>query len=48
MSIMHSMRDWMTFHLGDHVSFEEAATIPMAALMVPISIFSILKIAAVP
>ena len=40
--------DWTTFHLGDHVSFEEAATVPMAALMAAIGIFGMLEVAAGP
>ena len=40
--------DWTTFHLGDHVSLEEAATVPMAALMAAIGIFGMLEVAAGP
>ncbi|CAF9912950.1 MAG: hypothetical protein ALECFALPRED_008442 [Alectoria fallacina] len=40
--------DWTTFQLGNHVSFEEAATVPMAALMASIGIFGMLELAAGP
>lgn len=40
--------DWTTFHLGDHVSFEEAATVPMAALMASIGLFGMLEVVAGP
>ena len=40
--------DWTTFHLGDHISFEEAATVPMAALMASLGIFGMLEVAAGP
>lgn len=40
--------DWTTFHLGDHVSFEEAATVPMAALMGSIGLFGMLGVVAGP
>ena len=40
--------DWTTMHLGDHVGFEEAATVPMAALMASIGIFGMLEVAAGP
>ena len=37
--------DWTTFHLGDHGSFEEAATVPMTALMASVGLFSMLEVA---
>ena len=40
--------DWTTFHLGDNISFEEAATVPMAALMASIGIFGMLEVTAGP
>ena len=40
--------DWTTFHLGDHTSFEEAATVPMAALMACLGLFGMLEVAAGP
>ena len=40
--------DWTTFHLGDSISFEEAATVPMAALMAAIGIFGMLEVTAGP
>ena len=40
--------DWTTFHLGDGISFEEAATVPMAALMASIGIFGMLEVVAGP
>ena len=40
--------DWTTFHLAQHVSFEEAATMPMAALMASIGLFGMLEVAAGP
>lgn len=40
--------DWTTFHLGNHVSFEEAATVPMAALMASLGIFGMLEVASGP
>ncbi|KAK4691924.1 hypothetical protein P7C71_g5180, partial [Lecanoromycetidae sp. Uapishka_2] len=40
--------DWTTFHLADHVNFEEAATVPMAALMAAIGIFGMLEVVPVP
>ena len=40
--------DWTTFHLGNHISFEEAATVPMAALMASIGIFGMLEVTAGP
>ncbi|MCJ1449814.1 hypothetical protein MMC28_000142 [Mycoblastus sanguinarius] len=40
--------DWTTFHLGDNISFEEAATVPMAALMASLGIFGMLELVAGP
>ena len=40
--------DFTTFHLADHVSFEEAATVPMAALMAALGVFGMLEVAAGP
>lgn len=40
--------DWTTFHLGEHVSFEEAATVPMTALMAAVGIFGMLEVATGP
>ena len=40
--------DWTTFHLSDNISFEEAATVPMAALMASIALFGMLEVAAGP
>ncbi|KAL6716009.1 hypothetical protein ACLMJK_006971 [Lecanora helva] len=40
--------DWATFHLADHITFEEAATVPMAAMMASISIFGMLEVVPSP
>ena len=40
--------DWAAFHLADHVTYEEAATVPMAALMASISLFGLLEIVPNP
>ena len=40
--------DWTTFHLADHISFEEAATVPMAALMASIGLFGMLEVVPNP
>ncbi|CAF9909719.1 hypothetical protein IMSHALPRED_008451 [Imshaugia aleurites] len=40
--------DWTTFHLADHISFEEAATVPMAALMASLGVFGMLEVVAGP
>ena len=36
--------DWTTFHLGKDTNFEQAATVPMAALMAAIGLFAMLKV----
>ena len=40
--------DRTTFHLADHITFEEAATVPMAALMAAIGLFGMLEIVPNP
>ena len=40
--------DWASFHLSSHVTFEEAATVPMAALMASISLFGMLEVVPSP
>ena len=40
--------EWATFHIASHVSFEEAATVPMAALMASIGLFGMLEIVPSP
>ena len=40
--------NWTTFHLGKNTSFEEGATVPMAALMASIGLFAMLGVAPGP
>ena len=40
--------DWTTFHIANDITFEEAATVPMAALMASIGIFGMLEVVTAP
>ena len=42
------LNEWTTFHIPEHISFEQACTVPMASLMAAIGFFGLLKITAGP
>ena len=42
------LNEWTTFHIPEHINFEQACTVPMASLMAAIGFFGLLKITAGP